>query len=29
VEMEEWNGKEKVIKQKGKLREKKETVKIS
>jgi hypothetical protein len=28
VEMEEWSGKEKMMKQKGKLREKKETEKI-
>jgi hypothetical protein len=28
VEMEEWSGKEKVMKQEGKLREKKETEKI-
>jgi hypothetical protein len=28
VEMEEWSGKEKVMKQKGKLREKNETEKI-
>jgi phosphoglycerate-specific signal transduction histidine kinase len=29
VEMEEWNGKEKVMKQKGKLREKEETKNIT
>jgi hypothetical protein len=28
VEMKEWSGKEKVMKQKGKLRERKETEKI-
>jgi hypothetical protein len=28
VEMEEWSGQEKVMKQKGKLRERKETEKI-
>jgi hypothetical protein len=28
VEMEEWNAKEKIMKRKGKLREKKETEKI-